>query len=813
MFSYGILIVMSEEIRISVRTLVEFLFRSGDIDNTVGLGASEEVMREGARMHKKMQSEEGDEYTAEVPLIYYHPISSRGDAYIVLEGRADGIYFGSNPEFPLAGEAWTIDEIKTTYAELKNLKEPVQVHLAQALCYAYIFSVQNHLDIVRVRMTYCNLATEDRKYFYYERTGAEIEEWFGALMKEYEKWACMQLLWREVRTKSLQSLVFPYEYREGQRDLAVYVYRTIVHGKKLFLEAPTGTGKTLSVLFPSLKAVGEGKADKIFYMTAKNVTAEVPAAAVGEMRDGQNLHLKSVQIIAKDKICPLEKAVCNPKGCERAAGHFDRVNDALYELLTEEENYSKDVIIACAQKYKVCPFELSLDLSLFSDMVIGDYNYLFDPHARLKRFFVGGTGAKEYIFLVDEAHNLVDRGREMFSANLYVDQISAFQDAVKKVYPTLHKRLGMLREAVLSTDEGGVHEMEDIGPVADEVSAVNITMEQILSRQRKTGKKLSAEKMKVREVFMDFYFVIRHFLQMYEASDGDYIFYSERVGDDFKICLYCVDPSVQLSECLQKGTASVLFSATFLPVQYYKRLLGGDESDFEVYAHSIFDSEKRGLFVVGDVTSRYRDRNEEQFRKIARCIHSAVSARHGNYMVFFPSYLFMESVLAFYLKEFPENTETAYLIQRSTMNEAERESFLQRFDQYKDDRSLIGFGVLGGVFSEGIDLRNDRLIGVLIVGTGLPQVGTERELLKSYFDARGESGFDYAYTIPGMNKVLQAAGRVIRTEEDVGIVGLLDGRFLQYGYRKMFPAEWKNYRITASEEIGEKISRFWDEWL
>ena len=301
---------------------------------------------------------------------------------------------------------------------------------------------------------------------------------------------------------------------------------------------------------------------------------------------------------------------------------------------------------------------------------------------------------------------------------------------------------------------------------------------------------------------------------VYEGMDEAYRIYVRRRGkEDCAIRLYCVDPSGKLAECLEKGVASVLFSATLLPIQYYKRLLGGKESDYEVYAKSSFNPEKLGLFVVSDVTSRYRMRGAEQYGKIAECIRSAVSQRHGNYMVFFPSYAFMEGVLEQYAALYPEDEETAFAVQSPQMTEEERQAFLERFDRISDEKSLIGFCVLGGIFSEGIDLREDRLIGSLVVGTGFPQVCVEREILKQYFDNKGDSGFDYAYRFPGMNKVLQAAGRVIRTSEDVGVVVLMDDRFATGAYRRLFPAEWSGLRQSDSLGIGRIMSAFWDSWL
>jgi len=855
---------MSETIRISVRDLVEFVMRSGDLDERAA-GASEEAMLEGARMHRKLQREEGPEYTAEVPLSIYYPIrlpeeDENGDApnpgdaaesasavevAVLVEGRADGIFLGSDPENPIFGEAWTVDEIKTTYRKLSRMKEPEPVHLAQAKCYAYIYAVQNRLETIRVRMTYCSLVTQEVRRFTQEFTAEEIGRWFDDLMAEYARWAGMEIRWKKIRDKSLSELTFPFTYRPGQKELAVHVYHTICHGRKLFLEAPTGTGKTISAVFPALKAMGEGKADRLFYFTAKTVTGRVALETFSIMRE-RGLRLRSIQLTAKDRICPMETRACNPDACPRARGHFDRVNEALYALVTNEEDVDRRVVDEYAEKYNVCPFELGLDVSLFADAVVGDYNYLFDPHARLKRFFAEGKAKNRYLFLVDEAHNLVERGRNMYSASLSSGEIRVFRSSVREIYPALWRKLGKLVSAFrpyreqLEGEEKAVFP-EDIDAFADAAYKVMEEMQSILHEQRRGGQdsegaadrsaadrsaadrraglRLKADhraglRSEVQENFLSAYFDLSHFLMIYEGMDEAYRTYAVRKGkEDCEIRLFCADPSAKLAECLEKGEASILFSATFLPIRYYKRLLGGREEDYEVYARSSFDPGKLGLFIASDVTSRYRMRGAEQYGKIALCIHSSVSQRHGNYMVFFPSYSFMEAVLEQYRSLYPEDEETAFAVQSPQMTENERQAFLDRFEQVSDEKSLLGFCVLGGIFSEGIDLRQDRLIGALVVGTGFPQVCIEREILKQYFDEKGESGFDYAYRFPGMNKVLQAAGRVIRTADDVGIVVLMDERFTTGAYRRMFPAEWSGTKLTDSSGIGDKVSGFWDEWL
>ena len=835
---------MGKEIRISVRDLVEFVLRAGDLDER-SAGAPEDAMLEGARMHRKLQREAGPDYMAEVPLSVYYPLPDSGedgDAFVLVEGRADGIFLGCDPENPIFGEAWTIDEIKTTYGKLSKMKEPEPVHLAQAKCYAYIYCVQNQLDIVRVRMTYCSLVTQEIRRFTQEYTAQQITAWFEDLMKEYSRWAGMEIRWEKVRNESLSALAFPFPYREGQRELAVHVYHTICHGRKLFLEAPTGTGKTISAVFPSLKAIGEGKADRLFYFTAKTVTGQVALETLSILR-GNGMHLKSVQLTAKDKICPMEKRACNPQECPRAKGHYDRVNTALFDLLTREEDIRRTTLEKYGEEYNVCPFELGLDVSLFADTIIGDYNYLFDPRARLKRFFAEGKGKYRYLFLVDEAHNLVDRGREMNSASLSREEMKTFRSEVRAVYPGLWKKLGKLVSAFRPYKEafeqegagsapdgaavmpegtqfmrsaGGKDKVllaEEIDVLADAAYKVMEEMQSILQEQRRGTGTADTAAAQVQENFMNAYFALSRFLTVYEGMGGEYQIYIQKCGRDLEARLFCVDPSGKLAECLDKGEASVLFSATFLPIRYYKRLLGGTDEDYEVYARSSFDPERLGLFIAGDVTSRYRMRGAEQYGKIASCIYNSVSRRHGNYMIFFPSYSFMEQVLEQYMALYPEDEETSFAVQRPQMTEEERKDFLDRFEKVRDDKSLLGFCVLGGIFSEGIDLRQDRLIGAVIVGTGFPQVCAEREILKRYFDSRGEDGFDYAYRYPGMNKVLQAAGRVIRTADDVGLVVLMDERFKTGPYRRIFPAEWGGNRVTDSLEIGDKISRFWDEWL
>ena len=447
------------EVHVSVRNLVEFILRSGDIDHRKTV-APENAMQEGSRIHRMIQRRMGADYHAEVPLCFVHETPNY---HIVIEGRADGIIDSREQN---ADELVTIDEIKGTYREIHKMKEADQVHVAQACCYAYFYGKQNGLPAVRVRITYCNIDTEEIRYFHFEYTMRQLENWFMDLIGQYQKWADFQYEWQELRQQSIQGLVFPFEYRSGQKDLVTYVYQTIYHRRKLFLEAPTGVGKTISTVFPAIKAMGEGMGQRIFYLTAKTITRTVADETLNILR-GQKLRMKSVILTAKEKICFMEETECNPVACPYAKGHFDRINDAIYDLLIHEDNFNREKIEEYAQKHQVCPFEMSLDMSLFADMIICDYNYLFDPHVYLKRFFSEGV-REDYLFLIDEAHNLVDRGREMYSATLQKEEFLSLKKVVKDydswIYRNLEKCNKELLELKRSCEEYLCWEEEDIAP-------------------------------------------------------------------------------------------------------------------------------------------------------------------------------------------------------------------------------------------------------------------------------------------------------------------------------------------------------------
>ena len=780
-----------ERIKISVRNLVEFILRSGNLDNRRTSAADREAMQKGSRIHRKLQKQMKASYKAEVPLKWEEEYS---DFIIEIEGRADGIIDDE--------EACVIDEIKGVYRDLYFLEEPVPVHKAQAMCYAYFYVSQKKISKIEVQMTYCHLETEEIKRFREEFSFSYLKKWFEDLLSEYYKWANFQYQRRIERRSSMEGLEFPYPYRKGQKELVSGVYHTMRTEKQLFIQAPTGIGKTMAAIFPAVRAVGEGHGDKIFYLTAKTITRTVAEEAFSILKE-KGLSYKTISITAKEKLCLCEETDCNPEKCPYAEGHFDRVNAAVFEILNEKDTYLREDLLEQAEKHRVCPYEMCLDISSWVDAVICDYNYVFDPNVYLRRFF--GDGVKgDYLFLIDEAHNLVERGRKMYSAVLckedFLETAKIVKEHSAKLYKILKKCNRLMLEYKRECDECTV--MENIAGLSLQLMNLLGEMENFLEKEHEE---------KVQKAVLEFSFSVRHFLNMYDIADENYVIYSHYDDEQrFLITLYCVNPKRNLQECLNKGRGAVFFSGTFLPLPYYRSLFSERRDDYAICASSPFLRENLKLLVACDVSSKYTRRGVSEYEKMAEYIYELAAGKQGNYMVFFPSYRMLEDIYEIFRNKTEERQfEVSCILQSSNMTEQEREEFLEAF-QENSAKTLIGFCVMGGIFSEGIDLTGERLIGAAIVGTGLPQVGCEREILKNYYDEKAQNGFAYAYRYPGMNKVLQAAGRVIRTKEDRGVVLLLDERFLQREYLELFPQEWQSYERCTVGNAGQKIRAFWD---
>jgi len=784
----------NRDIKISVRNLVEFVLRAGDLDMRF-MGSSRAV--EGTKAHQKIQKENkekysiifGEEYSSEVSL--KHSVQYNGTT-ILIEGRADGILIKDGKV--------TVDEIKTVAKDVELLKEDYNsLHWAQAKCYAYIYGAENNLELINVQLTYYEIETEKTKQFIKAFSMNNLKDFFEDIISRYFVWANITSEWNVERDTTIKDLKFPFDnYREGQRELAVSVYKTIVEDKKMFVQAPTGIGKTISTLFPSIKAVGEGYTEKIFYLTAKTITRQVAEDAFDKMK-ANGLKFKTITITAKDKVCFSKGCACNPEQCKFAKGHFDRVNVALLDIIKNENTFSREIIENYSNKHKICPFEFTLDLTLWSDCVICDYNYVFDPRVYLKRFFTDNSG--DYTILVDEAHNLVDRAREMFSAQIHKKLLLQLKRDIKGKNDGMYKILNKLNSFMLGmkkmcNEDGFYKQNSEPVDIYNLLTRLTKILEVWLTKN---------EKSEIYDNFLELYFNSLSFIRIAELYDDKYITYVETTEDDVILKIFCLDPSKLLREASKRGSSVIYFSATLLPLTYFKEILGGENLDYHLTLKSPFDKNKLKIMIAKDISTKFKYR-ENSYLKIVEYIYSVISAKNGNYMVFFPSYKYMDEVYIRFSEKYPQ---TELEIQTNFMSEDQREDFLSNFKNLSH-KNILGFGVLGGIFSEGIDLKGDALIGVIIIGVGHPMICFEREIIKEYFDNKSNCGYEYSYMYPGMNKVLQAAGRVIRTEEDKGVALLIDDRFLHQRYRRLFPKEWDNYQITNNNtHVKKEIIKFY----
>lgn len=781
---------MEREIKISVRNLVEFIMRNGSIDNTKS--ASIKPI-EGTLAHQMIQNSYDENYDAEYQLKYefeYKGIS------IKVEGRADGILKEDGKII--------VDEIKSTLRDVNDYNKNInQLHLAQAKCYAYIYCMLNNLDSIYVQLTYYNLETKQINKIRTHYEVKELEKDFFNLINEYKLWIDIEQNHISKRDESIDNLKFPFEnYRKGQREFAVYVYKSIVDNKKCFAQAPTGTGKTISTLFPSIKAMGKGYASKIFYLTAKNITKDVCENSLKLMNE-KGLGIKYIIISSKDTVCKKDEANCNPEYCEYANGYFDRINNALKEILKNENTYSYEVIQSLSEKYKLCPFELSLDLALFSDIIVCDYNYVFDPKVYLKRFF--DIKKNDYVFLIDEAHNLVDRTRDMYSKSLGKFQFEEISKIMKGKNRSINYSINKIKSYFKEIDEELII-YKDM-KLSNHIESKELDTEFINLLKTLTQKidEYLEDNSEENEKLIELYFDVHSFFGIAEFYDDNFITIYEKNGKEVLIRIYCIDPSGVIEQRIKNAKSTIIFSATLLPINYFKSMYRGEEKDYFISLNSPFDVNKRELIFANNINTTY-NRRYETCKDVSKSIKDCVKSNGGNYMVFFPSYSYMELVYDYMIKNY---TDLNIEIQEKDMSETKKESFLKNF-QEGNNCTHIGFCVLGSHFSEGIDLTNDKLIGVIVVGVGMPQIGVDRNIIKKHFDKKGYDGFDYAYTYPGMIKVLQAAGRCIRTNSDKGVIMLIDNRYSNEKYKKIFPREWYPNKVARkTEDISIICKNFW----
>ncbi|WP_348981248.1 ATP-dependent DNA helicase [Bacillus sp. DNRA2] len=696
------------------------------------------------------------------------------DLWFLIDGRCDGLLAES--------DGYCVDEIKSFSQPLRDL-EPngYPVHWAQVKLYAYMICAERKITDVYVQLTYIHVDTEETRRLRLRYSFANLEDFVFELLSAYAPYARLQQEHIINRNKSIKQLAFPFEkYRTGQRKLAGAVYKTILDEKNLFAKAPTGIGKTMSTLFPAVKAIGEGLCNRIFYLTAKTITRTTAEEAMVQMR-GQSLQIKHVTITAKDKICFKESTKCQADACEFAKGYYDRVNEAVLDIYSNEMSMTREVIEIYARKFQICPFEFSLDLAYTVDVIVCDYNYIFDPRVSLKRLMEEQKNTT--VLLVDEAHNLVDRGRDMFSGALDKAPFLEIKKQFKNHDQNLYQVSSQINSLFLSVKKTNPHHADFT------ITTLPDGMTQLLEQFIGTVETILLNESHAESNLLETYFEVQRFLRISELLDDHYIIYGETIGTNVRIKLFCIDPSQLLKKQGKGYRSKVFFSATLSPISYYIDILGGTSEDFHLLISSPFKQEQLDVF-INPLSTRYKDR-ERSLAKIVTMTQSLILSRPGKYLIFFPSYQYLLAVYDEY-KKYDQTTKT--IVQNQGMSEAERENFLNTFTD-EPNESLLGFAVLGGIFSEGVDLVGNRLNGVIVIGIGLPQVCYERNLMKEHFSEKNKNGYDYAYVYPGMNKVLQAGGRLIRSEFDNGTIVLVDDRFLSEPYHSLLPIEWGHYTI------------------
>lgn len=778
---------MIKEFRLSVHQLVDFLLRNGDIDDRV---FNRSTMAEGTRLHTLYQTEQVGNYLSE----YYLEEAFEVNGYkILLNGRADGII--------LIGNSIVVDEIKTTIVDLdKFFEDEREWHLGQAKCYALMIGHQKNAEKVKIKLTYIHQVTHDKVIHDFVYSVKELEEEINGLIKEYLTFYELIEAHEVLRNNYLTNLSFPFDkYRKGQRELSKYSYGIALNGGLLFAEAPTGIGKTMSTLFPFIKSFASTDNEKIFYLTAKNPGKEAALSAI-ELINKKEMIVSAISITARDKICPNPDKGCNPDECPFAKAYYSKVKNVLKEaLMSINQIFTMKTILELAAKYELCPFEFSLDLSLYLDVIICDYNYFFDPQVYFKRYF--DEDSSRYIALIDEAHNLVERGRNMYSASISSVTLSKAKECIKyldhKKIKSTSKKLTKLFNEFKEYPDGDTLLIDGLN--ANFLSGI----ENYLLASLDVMKNLHPF---INEEFKDLHFELNKFMKLMDYYDHNFAVYISKNNKDIKINLFCLNPADNLKNTLRKIKGAVIFSATISPINYYMNMISGETNHPYLGLASPFKQKNLLLMVAPHISTKYKKRNETIY-DVKELIEGVISSKRGNYFVYVPSYEYLNNLIPLL-----EDLDIELLVQEKDMTNEEKEQFISIF-QSNPARSRVGIAVIGGAFSEGIDLLDDRLIGVIVVGVGLPQLCFERDLIRNYFDNLDpelKEGYNYAYLYPGFNKVMQAVGRVIRSENDRGIALLIDDRYLNKNYRELYKDEWSHYQVVNSkEDIMELMDNFY----
>lgn len=774
---------MEKLLQLSVHELIDFLLRTGDIDNRI---YNSSTMQEGTLIHALYQSRQGGNYISEYFLKEEFKVE---DFNITLEGRADGIID--------LGNTAIIDEIKSTVMPLEEyFAEQKEWHLGQAKCYALMYAHENNFTSVSIKLTYIHQVDKSTLVKTFDYLTSELEKDVSDLLKQYIEFFKIIYNKKIDRNESAKELTFPFgNFRQGQKDLAKYTYGIAQNGGILFVEAPTGIGKTISTLFPSVKAFASGDNDKIFYLTAKTSGREM-AFNTSKLLLEKGLKASVIEIIAKDKVCFCPGKACNPDECPFAKGYYTKIRQIIKDSIINRNLFSTEEIIEIAKHHAVCPFELSLDLSLYNDIIVCDYNYFFDPIVYLKRFF--DADATNVLVLVDEAHNLVSRARGMYSAS--VDSFM-FKKVKRSLRSFEHKKYKNAQ-----TRMSKFFSQFDDYPVGDtKIKMFNKSelraIENYLVACSDVNKNHHSV---VTDEFTEFYLELNKFKKLIEFYDDTFALYVTKKDEkDCTINLFCIDPSEHIKRTVDQVKGKIFFSATLSPSEYYIDVIGRYNFNPLLMLPSPFKKENLKLLVAPKISVRYKHR-EETLPQVAEYIKEFVSHKVGNYFIYFPSYEYLNKILPYLSSD-----DFELLVQEKDMSEDEKTAFLSCFVE-NPKKTMLGIAVLGGAFAEGIDLEGERISGVVVVGVGIPQICFERNLIKDYYAKTKQKGYEYAYISPGINKVMQALGRVIRSENDRGVALLIDDRYLTESYHDLFKDRYSHYEVVTSiDDIKEQVENFW----
>lgn len=847
-----------ETLIVGVGRLVDFSCRSGDLFFTAPAGPS---AQEGIRAHKKLQKQRPSGSEAEYSLKVSLP-KKFSEYAVTLQGRVDILHPGNDLlESPL------LEEIKTSYVPPDSVpEEQKQLQWAQLKLYAYAYCLQLAeqkqslplaLDLQAVWFDIKNKQVHrDRKTFAYE----EVEAFTCDALERYCRWRRQVQQQLQQTREQARGLAFPFErYRAGQREMAVSVYRSVRDRQTLMLEAPTGIGKTVSSLYPSLKAMGENVLDKIVYLTAKNSGREAVLTAIKKMQVS-DFEVSVLILRARKQTCACLNGSRERDldgACPYTKGFYDRLPDAR-EALLAKKIMTPERVAETAGEYQICPFELSLQMLPWASVVVCDFNYVFDPVVGLSYF---DDNPDRIALLIDEAHNLGDRSRDMYSAIANRAGAQRAAKACKPQYPLLHKAFKSSVQALArwsKTSGPGVSvknvftaEGERSEDLPEALARAQARIIESVSLSLESGAALPEDVSDyLREVYryltIDSLMAAEHRIfstvnerrtvnESHAATDllaateprtgveSDTLNEPRTANEldktekpittnkqsinrsryqEHEVKLLCLDASDYLEKTYQKFHSVILFSATLRPPEYIQARLGLPQNTQSLVLPSPFSNSQLGAFLCSTVDTRYKQR-DNSVDSIIEIIHQTYRGRSGNYLVFFPSYRFMAQVAERFEQR---HTDIAIVQQTPGSSEEQRALFMQAFEE---NRQTLGFAIMGGIFGEGIDYVGDKLIGAIVVGLGLPQINEEQELIKSSCEQHGHNGFDYAYRYPGLIRVLQAAGRVIRTEQDRGVVVLVDSRFTQSFYRRLLPSHWALKNCRKQDDLKLGLEEFW----